>query len=287
MTNHNNTFIQGCWRLNSWGYSDKQLLDFIHQLIDLNITHFDHADIYGDYGCEQLFGQALKLQPGIRDKIFLTSKCGIKLPSDKFPRQTHIYDTDSKHIIAAVERSLTNLATEHLDLLLIHRPDWLMNPEEVALAFSSLASAGKVLNFGVSNFLPAQFELLQAYLDFPLQTNQIEASVMEHQHFINGNIDYLYKNKIRPQIWSPLAGGKLFKPDEPVFKVLAKIAATRNCSVEQIAFAWLLRHPAKFQILLGSGKIERIISALMSQELTLDRDDWYQIWVAAAGVDIP
>ena len=287
MINHNNTFIHGCWRLNSWGYSDKQLLDFIHQLLDLNITHFDHADIYGDYSCEQLFGQALKLQPEIRDKIFLTSKCGIKLPSVKFPGQTHIYDTDFKHIIVAVERSLTNLATDHLDLLLIHRPDWLMNPEEVALAFSSLASAGKVLNFGVSNFLPAQFELLQAYLDFPLQTNQIEASVMQHQHFTNGNIDYLYKNKIRPQIWSPLAGGRLFNHDEPVFKVLTKIGANHSCTAEQIAFAWLLRHPAKFQILLGSGKIERIVSAMASQDITLSRDEWYQVWVAAVGVDIP
>lgn len=286
MLNHNNTFIQGCWRLNSWGYNDKQLLDFIYQLVDLGITHFDHADIYGDYSCEQLFGQALKLRPEIRDKIYLTSKCGIKLPSAKFPGQTHIYDTDFKQIITAVERSLNNLATDHLDLLLIHRPDLLMNPEEIALAFSSLASAGKVLNFGVSNFLPAQFELLQASLDFPLQTNQIEASVMNHQNFDNGTIDYLHKNKIRPQIWSPLAGGNLFT-NSSIFEVLVKIADIHGCAPEQIAFAWLLRHPAKFQILLGSGKIERIISALASQEIVLDRDEWYQIWVAAAGYDIP
>lgn len=286
MLNHNNTFIQGCWRLNSWGYNDKQLLDFIYQLVDLGITHFDHADIYGDYSCEQLFGQALKLQPEVRDKIYLTSKCGIKLPSAKFPGQTHIYDTDFKHIIAAVERSLKNLATDHLDLLLIHRPDLLMNPEEIALAFSSLASAGKVLNFGVSNFLPAQFELLQAYLDFPLQTNQIEASVMNHQNFDNGSIDYLHKNKIRPQIWSPLAGGNLFN-NSSIYEVLVKVASVHGCTPEQIAFAWLLRHPAKFQILLGSGKIERIISALASQEIVLDRDEWYQVWVAAAGHDIP
>lgn len=291
MLNQNDTFIHGCWRLDSWGLSNSELVGFMQELIDLGITQFDHADIYGNYSCEAIFGDALRLAPELRAQIKITTKCGIKLPSDKFPEHTHIYDTSAKHIISAVERSLDNLATDYIDTLLIHRPDMLMNPEEVAEAFTLLKQQGKVLDFGVSNFLPSQFELLQSYLGVPLVTNQIEASVLAHEHFTNGTLDYLQKLRIRPQIWSPLAGGRIFNDDTPnalrVREVLAQIALKHNAKLEQIALAWLLRHPSRMQIILGSGKIERIREMLASANIQLSRDEWFKIWTAYTGHDIP
>lgn len=291
MLNQNNTFIQGFWRLDLWGFSSQELLKFIEQLIELKITTFDHADIYGGYSCEEIFGNALKLKPLIREQIQITTKCGIKLPSSKFPNYTHIYDTSYEHIIESVNRSLQNLATDYIDTLLIHRPDMLMNSEEVARAFNKLKNDGKVREFGVSNFLPHQLDLLQSYLDFPLVTNQIEASVLSHEHFDNGNINHLHKLRIRPQIWSPLAGGRIFNDtsDESVRvrRALQKIADKHNADIEQIAIAWLLTHPLNFQIIIGSGKIKRIRQTLMSQQIKLTRDDWFKIWTAYTGHDIP
>lgn len=291
MLNQNNTFIQGFWRLDSWNLTSTQLVTFLHQLIELGITTFDHADIYGGYSCESMFGEALRQAPHLRNKIQLTTKCGIKLPSDKFPDYTHIYDTSYQHIIDSVNRSLENLATDYIDTLLIHRPDMLMNPSEIALAFTRLKQDGKVLNLGVSNFLPQQFNLLQSALNFPLITNQIEASVLSHDNFTNGTIDLLHQLQIRPQIWSPLSGGKIFHSTEDsairVRSVLKKIARVHLASIEQISLAWLLRHPANFQIILGSGNIERIAHMLSSQQIKLSRDEWFKIWTSYTGHDIP
>ena len=291
MINQNNNFIFGCWRLNEWQYSADELYRLIKSLIELGINQFDHADIYGDYSCESLFGEVLRQHPELREQILLTTKNGIKLPSSKFPEHTrHIYDTSYQHILAATDRSLKNLATDYVDLLLIHRADPLMNPEEIALAFNALHNSGKVLNFGVSNFSPSQFELLQSYLDFPLQTNQIEVSVLSHEHFDNGNLNYLYQRRIRPQIWSPLSGGQLFMNSQPstlrVRKVLHELAAKYYQSIEVLAIAWLLAHPAKLQIILGSGKLERVKSLLNSQAVELTREDWFSIWTAYLGRDI-
>lgn len=291
MLNQNNTFIHGCWRLDSWNLSNAGLISFIEQLIELGIDTFDHADIYGNYSCEAIFGAVLRHAPELRQRLKITTKCGIKLPSDKFPDHTHIYDTSYQHIIAAVNRSLTNLATDYIDTLLIHRPDMLLEGEEVARAFQQLLQEGKVLAFGVSNFLPHQFELLQSYLDFPLTTNQVEASVLSHDNFTNGTLDYLRKLRIRPQIWSPLAGGRIFNDDTPnvlrVREALAQIALKHDAKLEQIALAWLLRHPSKMQIILGSGKIERIREMLASANIQLSRDEWFKIWTAYTGHDIP
>lgn len=284
-------FIFGCWRLKEWGYTTSELSSLIYSALDAGVEIFDHADIYGDYSCEELFGDVLRANPTLRKMIKLSSKCGIKLPSAKFPGQTHIYDTSFKHIVAAVERSLCNLATDHLDLLLIHRPDPLMRADEVANAFEYLLNQGKVLNFGVSNFNPVQMDLLQAYLPFRLQTNQIEASVLCHENFLNGNFDYLQMNDIRPQIWSPLAGGRIFKPSTQqeieVVKCLTEIADKYDTSIENIALTWLLMLPARPQIVFGSGKKERILSMLESKKIELTRAEWFAIWTACQGYDIP
>ncbi len=285
-------FILGCWRLNKWPYSITELNSFIHQVIDVGIDTFDHADIYGDYSCEKLFGCALNKSPHLRKQIKLTTKCGIKLPSKNFPEHSkHIYDTSYQHIISSVERSLINLGTDYIDLLLIHRPDPLLDVQEVASAFAHLKKQGKVINFGVSNFLPIQLEMLQTYLNFPLVTNQIEASVLKHEHFINGNFDYLQMRKIRPQIWSPLAGGQLFAQDNllsvRVLGELERIAKLHQVEPEVIALAWLLKLPSQPQIVLGSGKIERIIKYITSYLVNLSREEWFGIWTTCQGRDIP
>ncbi|MFA7229478.1 MAG: aldo/keto reductase, partial [Melioribacteraceae bacterium] len=173
----------GLWRTREWNMNSGELYKLIAQSLDIGITTFDHADIYGNYGCEELFGAALKENPSIRKRMQIVTKCGIKLLSAKFPGTTvKHYDTGKEHIIRSAENSLVNLATEYIDLLLIHRPDPFMNADETAEAFYQLKKSGKVVHFGVSNFLPHQFSLLQSRLDFPLATNQIEASVLCTEH---------------------------------------------------------------------------------------------------------
>lgn len=182
--------IQGFWRLAEWNMPKQELLSFIENCMEMGITTFDHADIYGGYTCESLFGEALQLQPSLRDNMQIVTKCGIAPPSPKFPkRYVAHYNTSTKHIVKSVEQSLQNLHTDYIDLLLIHRPDPFMDPSEAAEAFTRLKQEGKVRHFGVSNFLPSQFNMLSSYLDFPLITNQIEVSAMQLEHFEKGTIN--------------------------------------------------------------------------------------------------
>ncbi len=282
----------GLWRAREWNYSTQQLRDLITQSLELGITTFDHADIYGGYECESLFGNVLKEDPSIRNKMQIVTKCGIKLISQKFPEhQLHCYDTSQAHIIKSAESSLQNLSTDYIDLLLIHRPDPFMNADETAEAFYNLKNSGKVLHFGVSNFLPNQFHLLQSRLDFPLITNQIEVSVLSTEHFDNGNIDFLQERKIIPMVWSPFAGGKIFWENSEqanrVRNVLNEIANKYQVGIETVATAWLLVHPVNFIVVLGSGKIDRIKSAFKGLEIKLTREEWFKIWVASKGYDVP
>lgn len=204
--------IQGFWRLADWNMSDQELLSFVESCMEMGITTFDHADIYGGYTCESLFGEALQLKPHLRDQMQIITKCGIAPPSPKFPdRYVAHYNTSADHIVQSAEQSLKNLHTDYIDVLLIHRPDPFMDPAEVAKAFSRLKQDGKVRHFGVSNFLPSQLNMLSSYLDFPLITNQIEVSPMQLEHFEKGTIDQCQEKRIAPMIWSPLAGGEIFK----------------------------------------------------------------------------
>lgn len=285
--------ILGLWRVREWGYTAQELLGLISQCIDIGITSFDHADIYGDYECELLFGKALKVDPSIRNKMQIVTKCGIKLLSSKYPeRKVKYYDTSKEHIIQSANKSLANLHTDFIDMLLIHRPDPFMNPDEVAEAFTELKNSGKVLEFGVSNFLPNQFSLLQSRLSFPLVTNQIEVSVLNQEHFDNGNVDSLLEKKIRPMVWSPLAGGKLFYDNSDrtnqVRSLLYELAKMYNVqSIDSIATSWLFVHPVNFAVIIGSGKIDRIKSAQYGEKINLSREDWFRIWITARGQDVP
>ena len=206
--------IHGHWRAAEWQMSQKELLRFIEEVMALGITTFDHADIYGDYECEKLFGDALAFNKGLRKNMQIITKCGIKLASKKFPqRQISHYDYSMDHIISSVNNSLKNFKTDYIDLLLLHRPSPFFDPQEIAKAFSLLKQSGKVLHFGVSNFTPQQYTMLQSYLDVPLVTNQVEISPYCLEHFDNGNMDFFLEKRIKPLAWSPLAGGKFLMPN--------------------------------------------------------------------------
>ncbi len=281
--------VQGFWRLENWGMTKEELLDFIKFCLENGIDTFDHADVYGAYTAEKIFGDAISLEKGIRDKMKLVTKCGIKFPSEKFPDlKVKIYDTGRKHIVESVEDSLKNFNTDYIDLLLIHRPDPFMDADETAEAFVELKKAGKVLNFGVSNFLPIQFDLLQSRLDFELVTNQVEISAMELVNFDNGTLDHCQMKRIAPMAWSPLAGGRIFTEQsekaDRMRKTMEEISAELgDVSSDQLMYAFLLNHPSKIIPVMGSGKRERVISALKALDIKLSKEQWFKIWVSSKG----
>lgn len=282
-------FVMGYWRLMDWNMSARQLVSFIEEHLDLGVTTVDHADIYGDYQCEAAFGEAMKLAPQLRERMEIVTKCGIATTAKSENVLGH-YITDSKHIVASAEKSLKNLATDRLDLLLIHRPDPLMDADEVAEAFLSLHQSGKVRHFGVSNFTPAQFALLQSRLPFTLATNQVEISPIHQSTLLDGTLDQLQQLRIRPMAWSCLGGGRLFNDDEfqPLRNELAQVAAELNAaSIEQVVYAWVMRLPSKPLPIVGSGKIERVRSAVESHSLEMTRQQWFRIRKAALGYDVP
>ncbi|MBT2689505.1 aldo/keto reductase family oxidoreductase [Bacillus sp. ISL-47] len=285
--------IHGLWRLADWNYNDEEIVDLIEHCLELGITTFDHADIYGSYTCEALFGKALQLKPELRDRMEIITKCGIVLESPNRPEnKTHHYNTSKKHIILSTEKSLKNLQTEYIDTLLIHRPDPFMNPEEVAEAFTELRTSGKVKHFGVSNFKSHQFTMLQSYLDFKLITNQIELSAFHLENFEDGTLNLCQEKRIAPMAWSPLAGGKIFSGDseksERLRNTLTNIAEEIGASdIDEVLYAWLLNHPGRIMPIVGSGKKERIERAVLALNHQLNRDQWFEILQSSMGHDIP
>ncbi len=285
--------VHGHWRLADWKLSNKELLKFTQQVIDLGITTFDHADIYGDYSCERIFGEALKLKKELRKDIQLITKCGIKLISNQFPtRKIKYYDYSYNYIVSSVENSLKNFGTDYIDLLLLHRPAPYFNPEEVAKAFAHLKKEGKVLHLGVSNFNVQQYEMLNTYVEGKLVTNQVEISPFCLEHFENGNMDYFLKERIKPMAWSPLAGGEVFKPTDVkgirIVNALLEVAFELNVdSIDKIMYSWLLKHPSKIIPVIGSGKIERIKQGIAALDIDMSLEQWYKIYNAATGVELP
>ncbi|CDG80907.1 aldo/keto reductase [Janthinobacterium agaricidamnosum] len=281
--------VAGMWRIGDWNMSVQQRITFIEQCIALGVTTFDHADIYGGYQAEALFGEALAAQPGLRQKMQLVSKCGIKLLSPQRPEHTiKHYDTSAAHIIASAENSLRELQTEQLDLLLIHRPDPLMNFDEIAGAFTQLRDAGKVLHFGVSNFSRHQFESLNRR--FPLATNQVEFSPLYVAPMFDETFDGLQDLGVAPMIWSPLAGGNLFKAgDAKVDKlraVIQEIADRGQHTFASVVFAWIMQLPSRPLPLTGTSRIEAVADAVAATQFTLSRDDWFAILCAASGHEV-
>ncbi|MBY7903538.1 aldo/keto reductase family oxidoreductase [Vibrio fluvialis] len=285
--------VQGYWRLGEWGMTAQERLTFLKQHLELGITTVDHADIYGNYECEQLFGEALALEPSLREQLQIVTKCDIKLCSAKFPeRKINHYDTSAAHIYQSVNNSLERLRVNEIDVLLIHRPDVLMDADEVAEAFTELHKVGKVKHFGVSNFSPAQFELLQSRLGKPLVTNQVEINPLNFDVAHDGTLDQMQMLRTRPMAWSCLGGGAIFNGDsEQAQRVRAVLEELREElgaeSIDQVIYAWVRALPAKPLPIIGSGKIERVQAAVDALELTLSREQWYRVWVASKGHGVP
>ena len=283
--------VAGCWRMAEWSLSVPERVQWIEACLALGITTFDHADIYGDYAVEALFGEALAAAPGLRERMTIVTKCGIGLVSPARPahRVGH-YDTSAAHVAASVDASLAKLRTDRLDVLLIHRPDALMDADALAACFGRLHDAGKVRHFGVSNFTPAQFALL--HRRFPLVTNQVECSPLHLAPLHDGTFEQAQDLRIAPMIWSALAGGRLFAGDDAdarrVRAALERIAAERGIAVSTLVYAWLLRHPARLIPITGSRRIEAMREAVAALNAApLDNQAWYEIWEAGNGAPVP
>jgi predicted oxidoreductase len=285
--------IAGCMKWGQWGvkYSTEQYLQLIEECIANKITTFDHADIYGDYTVEEEFGNALKLKSSLRQQMQLITKCGIRrFTSNRSEHKIHSYDTSQQHIISSAERSLKNLNTDFIDLLLIHRPDPLMDPYEIAEAFDQLKTQGKVLHFGVSNFTPSQMEMMAKV--WKVEFNQLEVSVVQLEPFHDGTLDKCIEHDIRPLSWGPLGSGKLHgdEIDERGKRILsvAKILAEKyNVTADQILLAFVIKHPSKIIPVIGSTKIERLKSAYDAAKIDIEREEWFMLWRASKGHEVP
>jgi predicted oxidoreductase len=286
--------ISGAWRIptESADSSVKTVRSVIDACLEHGITTFDHADIYGDYQAESIFGAALKDCPDLRRSMRLVTKCGIKLVSPSRPMNLRkMYDTSYDHIIQSVETSLTNLRTDHLDVLLIHRPDPLLHAEEVARAFSDLRTSGKVLHFGVSNFTCPQFALLQSALSVPMVTNQVEFSPLQLSPLYNGVFDDCLRLKVTPTVWSPFAGGKLFRDSSEraaiIRTAITEVGVATSLTPEQVALAWIRSLPCRPIPIIGTQDAKRIPMLARAAQLTLDREQWFRIFEAALGHPVP
>ena len=272
------------------------------------ITLFDHADIDARGKSEQVFGDVLRASPGLRAKMVLQSKCGIRFADDP-PGAPQRYDFSHAHIVASVEGSLARLGVDHLDILLLHRPDPLVEPDEVARAFDALHASGKVRHFGVSNHTPGQIDLLRRHVRQPLVANQVEISLL-HLPLIDegvvanttghayasaaGTLDYCRLHDIRVQAWSPLASGKLASTSEfsdPAVRdtatLLRQLADAKGVTPEAIQLAWLLRHPAGIQPIVGTTDPVRLVACAAADEVPLSREEWYALFTAARGGRVP
>lgn len=283
--------IAGCMRWGKWGgeFTTSGYRQMIESCLQHGINCFDHADIYGDYTTEAEFGEALKDIPSLRQQLTLITKCGIQMMSPNRPEH-HFksYNTSRKHITNSVERSLQNFRTDYLDVLLIHRPDTLLDPAEVAEAVVQLKQQGKIIAFGVSNFQPHQTDLLSAYTT--IEYNQVEISIIHRNAFSDGTIENCIKHKIAPMAWAPLGGGLLTDEGHPRFRSIVATATELSekykTGLNEILLAWLHTHPSGILSVIGTTKIERLLQAKLAASVRLEREDWYQLLEAATGEEI-
>lgn len=282
----------GTMRLGKWGanMNTVALQGLVEECLALGLTNFDHADIYGDYTTEADFGKIFLDNPSLRIELELVTKCGIKMVGDNRPKhRLKSYDSGKEHIMASVENSLKSLKTDYIDVLLLHRPDYLMDPEEIAETFDKLRSSGKVRHFGVSNFTPSQFQLIHSAI--PLVTNQIEASIMHLDAFKDGTLDQCLLEGVTPMAWSPYGGGAIFssegdKRTERIKETGISLCEKYDCSLDQLLLAWLCMHPSGIMPILGTSQIKRIKAALEATDIVIDREDWYDLWQASTGQTI-
>lgn len=282
----------GVWRLSEATDCSASAVDRrIRSCLTQGITTFDHADIYGDYRCEQLFGEALRAQPGLRSQMEIVTKCDIMLLSKAWPdtRVKH-YDTSAAHVTASVDRSLQRIGVEVIDVLLMHRPDPLMDHRALGACLDGLIDQGKIRAAGVSNFMGWDFDLLQSGMRHPLLTNQIEISLINTQPFINGQVADAQRLGKPLMAWSPLGGGSLFGEGAAAQRLrpaLQRVAQANGVDESAVAIAWLLHHPAQILPVLGTNDEARIARFSDALKVEIDRQTWFELYSLANGSDVP
>lgn len=280
--------IYGMWRMgDDADTSPSHVQAKIEACLEQGITTIDQADVYGGYCAEQILGQALAAAPDLKDKIEIVTKCGIVAPLGRYgDARVKYYDTSRTHIARSIDQSLRQMGVEQIDLLLIHRPDPLMDPIETGKALDAAVDSGKVRNVGVSNFKPYDWTLLQAAMSSPLVTNQIEMSATAHEAFTDGDLAFLQTNGIPPMAWSPLGGGSLFS-NPNVLKCLTQVGDKTGHDAASVAVAWLLHHPAKIIPVMGTITLTRIAKFAQATRVPMDRQTWFEIYTAARGTEVP
>ncbi|HOB24665.1 MAG TPA: aldo/keto reductase [Kaistella sp.] len=280
--------IIGTMRWGIWGanHSEKEVQKLIETSLVLGLSTFDHADIYGNYTTEKLFGDAFCGMGINREEVQLISKCGIEMPCENRSFEIKSYNYSKEHILYSVDKSLENLKTDYLDLLLLHRPSPLMNPEEIAESCDILREKKKVRHFGVSNFSPSQFDLINDA--FPLITNQIEVSVNHTDSFYDGTLDQMMLKKLQPMAWSVM--GNYFSENSEqnsrIKKVLEELCPKYDAEENQILLAFILKHPAKILPVIGTSKTETIKKFKEVLNLSLEREDWFKLLKASQGKEV-
>ncbi|MGI9368833.1 MAG: aldo/keto reductase [Ruegeria sp.] len=281
--------VYGMWRLGDDSDTSASHVEAkIQACLDQGITTFDQADIYGDYGAEAVLGGALRANPGIRQKMEIVTKCDIVAPCGRYAdAKVKHYDTSRAHILKSVETSLTEMAVDHIDLLLIHRPDPLMDHHETGAALDEVVASGKVRAVGVSNFRPWDWQLLQSAMKSKLVTNQIEISLSEVTPFTNGDLAFHKQHGHHVMAWSPLGGGSVMTGSSAVGAVADEVAAEFGVDRAAVAVAFLLAHPSGILPVLGTNNLERIKRISDAMKVNLDRETWYRLYESALGHEVP
>lgn len=287
--------IYGTWRIldDSATSTPENLLQRLHTCLELGITTLDTAEIYGLYKVEEFIGETLKREKGLREKFEIVTKSGIYVPCEFHPdRKVAFYNAEAARIVKSAEKSLRLLGTDYLDVLLVHRPDWLTSADETAEGLNKLLKEGKIRHAGVSNYNVHQFDLLNSRMDKPLVTNQIEFSLLHMDPLYDGTADQCQKLRIKPMAWSPLGKGALMDATQPASARLHAKAAELSekyggATLDQLAYAWILAHPSCPLPIIGTNKLDRLKATAKAAEIKLEREDWYGLWEAAQGHSIP
>lgn len=281
--------VYGMWRLGDDSDTSTAHVEAkINACLEQGITTFDQADIYGGYAAEGILGQAIKANPALRAQMEIVTKCDIVAPMGRYAdKRVKYYDTSRAHILSSVDTSLQEMAVDHIDLLLIHRPDPLMDHRETGAALDEVIASGKVRAVGVSNFRPWDWELLQSAMKTPLATNQIEISLSEIRPFTNGDLAFHQRQDHPLMAWSPLGGGGLMTSSGGVADRLDAIASQQGVDRAAVAIAFLLRHPAHILPVLGTNNLDRIKRASDALKVDLDRETWFSLYEAALGQEVP
>ncbi|WP_298912152.1 aldo/keto reductase [uncultured Roseobacter sp.] len=281
--------VYGMWRLaDDENTSPEHVRAKIDACLAQGITTMDQADIYGGYVAEDVLGACLKQSPGLRDKLEIVTKCDIVAPIGKYSdRRVKYYDTSAAHIQASVEASLSYMGIEQIDLLLIHRPDPMMDAAETGAALDALIQSGKIREAGVSNFRPWDWDLLQSAMSNPLVTNQIEVSLAARDSLTNGDLAHLQQHRISPMAWSPLGGGSLMTDSSDLTANMDRVAEAQGVDRAAVAVAWLLAHPAGILPVMGTNTLSRIASFSDALRVEMDRQTWFELYEAANGQEVP